>query len=197
MADSRATSSNSRSDAAGRRCRWKRSLETEVEIMKRIASHVSTSVENTAASARAPSQGGSSSVSTVGNTRSGAFVWGSATRPTIPSRTGRNANSISATPLSATPVRRARALSAPYDFWMSPGEITNAGPVSASSVHPEPGPDEYERSTNVEGSVDDRNADGPPTPATANGTATAKPTSMTINCSVLTQAVPSSPPAVK
>src|SRR5262245_42593033 len=73
---------------------------------------------------------------------------------------------------------------------MRPGEITNAGPVSASSVHPEPGPVEYVRSTNVDGSDDERNADGPPTPATANGTATPKPTSMTINCSVLTHAVP-------
>ena len=50
--------------------------------MKRIASHVSTSVENTAASASAPIQGGSSSVSTLGSTRSGALVCGSATRPT-------------------------------------------------------------------------------------------------------------------
>ena len=31
------------------------------------------------------------------------------------------------------------------------------------------------RSTKVDGSDADRNADGPPTPATANGTATAKP----------------------
>ena len=84
--------------------------------MNRIASQVSTSVENTAASASAPSHGGSSWVKTVGSTRSGVIVSGSATRPTIPSSTGRNAKSISATPLSATPSRSARALCAPYDF---------------------------------------------------------------------------------
>ena len=84
--------------------------------MKRIASQVSTSVENTAASASAPIQAGSNCVSTVGSTRSGATFSGSATRPAIPSSTGRNANSISAAPLRATPSRSARALSAPYDF---------------------------------------------------------------------------------
>ena len=44
--------------------------------MKRIASQVSTSVENTAASAIAPSQGGSSRVSTVGSTAFGSVMSG-------------------------------------------------------------------------------------------------------------------------
>ena len=80
---------------------------------------------------------------------------------------------------------------------MRPGEMTNAGPVNASSVQPDPGPDEYVMSVNVAASDDDVKAARPPAPATANGTATVNPTSMTISCSVFTHAVPSSPPAVK
>src|SRR5258706_4524437 len=108
--------------------------------MNRIASHVSTSVEKTADSAIAPSQGGRRRVSTVGSTAFGSAIPGTATRAIIPSSTGTNAKPSSTAAFTATPVRTARSVPPPHDFWINPGEMMNAGPVNASSVRPDPRP---------------------------------------------------------
>ena len=165
--------------------------------MNRIASHVSTSVEKTAESAIAPSQGGRSRVSTVGSTAFGSVIPGTATRPIMPSSTGTNAKSTSTAALSATPTRTARSVAPPHDFWINPGEMMNAGPVSASSVQPDPGPAEYMKLPNQGGADGPVTAWRPPAAFSAAGSATANPAIITISCSVLTHADPSSPPAVK
>src|SRR5690349_20888930 len=118
------------------------SFATDVDSMNRIPSHVSTAVENTAASSSAPSHAGSSWMNSAGSTLLASAMPGSAARALMPSNTGRNANAMSTSALSAMPTVSARSLAAPYDFWISPGEMTNAGPVSARIVQPDPGPDE-------------------------------------------------------
>ena len=72
----------------------------------------------------------------------------------------------------------------------------NAGPVSASSVQPEPGPAEYIGSIRYAGASTSR-LPSPPTDSSAAGTASPSPTTMTASCAVLIHAEPSSPPDVK
>ena len=97
----RPTRSSCASEAPGFMKRLYRSFDADVESMKRIASQVSTSVENTAASAIAPSHGGSACVSTVGSTAFGSVMSGIATLAIIPNRTGTKAK-----PRSASRVQR-------------------------------------------------------------------------------------------
>src|SRR4051812_26364637 len=125
--------------------------------MNRIASQVSTSVENTAERARAPNHGGNPRVRIVGSTAFGSVMPGIVARATIPIRTGMNANSRSATAFKRVPVRTAAALAPPYAFWINPGEMMNAGPRSRRSVHPDPGPEEYVKSPNHDGSFGEEN----------------------------------------
>ena len=128
-----------------------------------MASQVSTSVENTAASASAPSHAGSSCSSTIGSAMSRFSMPGTATRAAMPSSTGANANNIRTAAFSAMPVRSAGSLRAPHDFWISPGEMMKAGARRMNSVHPEPGPAEYVRSPNEAGRAGPWNAATPPT----------------------------------
>jgi hypothetical protein len=75
--------------------------------------------------------------------------------------------------------------------------MMNAGASRISHVQPDPTPDEYVKSEKVGGRAPPLSDPNPPTAPSANGSAMRKPPSITINCSVFTQAVPSSPPAVK
>ena len=122
---------------------------------------------------------------------------GMATRAIIPITTGTNANNMRTPALSAMPVRSARSLLAPQDFWMIPGEMMNAGASSTSSAQPEPGPAEYVRSTNDAGTAGPLNAPIPPTRWSAMGSARANPAIITASWRMLTRAEPIRPPAVK
>ena len=164
--------------------------------MKRMASQGSTSVEKTAASASAQASGKRSS-STIGSTASRFPMPGMATRATIPSSTGAKANSMRTAALRAMPVRSARSLRAPQDFWTSPGEMMNAGASSTSNVQPEPGPAEYVGSTKEGGTAGPTNPPNPPAPSRAIGSATANPAIITASWSTFTRAEPAGLRGVK
>src|SRR5262245_53796997 len=118
------------------------SFDIDVESMNSTASHVSTSVENTADNASAPSQTGSCVIRKVGRTRFSLLMSGSAARAAMPKITGRNANNNRAIAFRPTPILSERSDLAPYAFWIRPGDTMNDGPSSSKQVHPESGPDE-------------------------------------------------------
>ncbi len=92
------------------------SFEIDVDSMNRMASQVSTSVENTAASASAPSQTGNWVARKVGSTRFGSVMPGVVDLAAMPNSTGRNANSSNTTAFIPTPSLTARSDDAPYAF---------------------------------------------------------------------------------
>jgi len=105
--------------------------------MNRMASAELTSAENTAASPIAPMAGGRPRVRTVGSASSWFARFGANACAMIPSSGGTAANRSNATPASPTPSRTVRSSRAPYTFWISPGEMMNAGTRSAMYTTPE------------------------------------------------------------
>ena len=81
--------------------------------MNRMASHALTSAEKIAASASAPNQGGSCSMSSVGSTMFGLVSPGCIARAAMPSSAGTNAKIASAAAWTPMPMRTARSFAAP------------------------------------------------------------------------------------
>ena len=75
--------------------------------MNRMVSQVSTSVENTADSASAPSHAGSAVIRNAGSTSFGLLTPGTTLRAAMPKMTGTNANSIRTSALRPMPSFRA------------------------------------------------------------------------------------------
>src|SRR5688572_2637773 len=166
--------------------------------MNRMASQVLTSAENTADSAKAPTNTGRSLSSTVGSTLLMLSMPGWFTRAAIPNKTGRNENTSWIAPAAPIPMRTARWLSAPNAFCTSPGEMMNDGVNRMSIVQPDAAPDENMGSQNVAGTPGAvAMADVPPTPDSTNGSAITKPPISTTSCTAFTHAELSNPPAVK
>ena len=95
--------------------------------MKRTASAVEISAANSAARARPPSQGGSTSAISVGRASSALARAGRVARAAMPRTGGMKAKRASTAVLARTAVRAACGLRAPYVFWTSPGETMNEG----------------------------------------------------------------------
>ena len=95
--------------------------------MKSTASAVEISAAKSAASARPPTHGGSTSVVSRGRASSGLPRPGSTARIAMPNRAGTKAKSARAPALPRAAHRAALAERAPKVFWMRPGDTKNDG----------------------------------------------------------------------